>query len=311
MKKSIISFIVFLLVFFAALGLIHSERNPSTRMPDVQADLEWHGRVENEYGTYNGALIGDLFEGKGRFSFLSGETYTGDWDDSYMEGTGITVFPGVGEYSGEMRDSKRNGKGTFKWYSGDVYEGIWKDDEMSGTGRYTFSDGSLFEGEFENNRPVSGKYRFNIVLGEETTDSDIISLEYSVSGKEETIVFSTAGGLKYDGDLSGLTGTGNAKIIYPSGNQYEGAVAEGKRDGSGKYVWKDSAGKTIAYYEGSWSSDHMNGQGKYHYTDAAYPYLTGVFIDDTPSGTMTYYKEAGNTFETKWENGVCVSVKET
>ena len=66
-----------------------------------------------------------------------------------------------------------------------------------------------------------------------------------------------------------------------------------------------------AYYDGNWKADHMNGSGTYHYSAAEYPYLSGNFENDVPSGTLTYYKEVGNTFETKWENGNCISVKET
>lgn len=311
MKKYIISFIVFIVVFFAAIGFIYYQANPATRLSDDQNLLEWHGQVENEFGTYKGSLIGELFSGTGDFSFLSGEFYSGDWEDSHMSGNGKIVFPEIGEYTGEMSGSQRNGTGTFTWYSGEKYEGSWENDTMSGNGKYTFANGSILEGVFKDNKPVSGKYSYKNDTSESVSESDIVSLVYSFSESDKQIVFSTKGGLKYDGDFSGLFGSGEATVTYPSGNTYTGQLSNGKREGSGKYTWKNNSGETNAYYDGNWKADHMNGSGEYHYSASSYPYLSGAFENDAPSGTLTYYKEAGNTFETKWENGNCTSIKET
>lgn len=311
MKKHIISFIAFVVVFLGSLGFIYYEANPTTRLNNEQEQLEWHGHVENEYGTYDGALIGDLFNGEGSFRFLSGETYVGNWQDSYMSGTGALSFPEVGEYTGDMTNSMRNGHGVFTWITGESYDGNWENDEMSGEGTYTFANGTTLIGVYQKNKPVSGTLSYRNEATDDDPDTEIVSLDYSFSESERKIVFTTKGGLKYDGDLSGLFNSGTATITYPGGNTYTGQVVEGKRDGTGKYVWKDESGKTVSYYDGSWDNDQMNGSGKYHFSGSEYPYLSGSFESDVPSGTLVYYKEAGNTFETKWENGTCVSVKET
>ena len=311
MKKHIISCIAFCVAFIAALGFIYYKANPAVRLSDQQMSLEWHGRIENEFGTYNGTLLGDIFSGEGDFYFLSGEVYTGDWQDSLMSGEGVVSFPGIGEYTGEMSDSKRNGQGTFVWLSGDKYEGSWLNDSMSGEGTYSFPNGGVFEGTFENNRPVSGTYTRRIDLPEDALETDVNYLKYTFTDSVKHVEFYTKGGLKYDGDISALISDGSATITYPSGNVYVGQLSAGQRQGNGKYTWKDSTGAVTAYYEGSWEMDNMQGQGEYHYSSSTYPYLKGSFSDNVPSGTLTYYKEAGNTFETKWENGTCISVKET
>lgn len=311
MKKYILSFAAFCAAFAAALCFIHYQANPAVSLSDEQVALEWHGRTENEFGTYSGALFGDLFSGRGDFAFLSGETYTGDWQDSFMSGDGVVSFPEIGSYTGEMSLSKRNGQGTFVWLSGDMYEGNWENDAMSGNGKYTFSNGGTFEGAFENNKPVSGTYIRETVLPEDAAETDICYLKYTFTDSAKHIEFRTKGGLKYDGDISALTGTGRAAITYPSGNIYDGELSVGQRQGNGKYTWKDSSGATAAYYDGSWEHDSMSGQGEYHYSSSTYPYLSGSFSDDVPSGTLTYYKETGNTFETTWINGTCTGVKET
>lgn len=322
MKKYYILFFVFVLAFAAAMIFVYTWANPSVVVPGTElstnrsfeienGSLEWHGKVENEYGTYTGTLINDLFQGKGRFSFLSGESYAGEWQNSFMSGNGVMVFPDVGEYSGEMDGSARNGTGIFKWKTGEVYEGSWVEDEMSGDGRYVFSDGSIFKGVLAHNKPVSGTYIYQPKSEDSSNDTEIVSLIYKFSEKEKYIIVTTNTGLKYDGDPSGLSEKGIATVTYPSGNVYYGELSEGLRNGAGKYTWNDPSGSAIAYYEGNWVKDHMSGKGKYHYSANEYPYIEGYFENDTPSGTLTYYKEKNNTFETVWKNGTCISVKET
>lgn len=311
MKKYIISFIVFCVAFAAALGIIYYQANPAVRLSDEQLALEWHGRIENEFGTYSGTLLGDLFDGKGDFEFLSGETYTGDWQDSLMSGNGVVTFPEIGSYTGKMNGSKRNGQGTFVWLSGDMYEGNWENDAMSGKGKYTFSNGGTFDGTFESNKPISGIYTHEIELPEDAPETDVCYLQYTFTDSQKHVEFHTKGGLKYDGDFSALISTGSATITYPSGNVYVGELSAGQRQGKGMYTWKDRSGTTTAYYDGNWELDSMNGQGEYHYSNSTYPYLSGSFSSNVPDGTLTYYKEAGNTFETKWTNGTCTSIKET
>lgn len=311
MKKYVISFVGFCIIYAAVLGFIYYKANPDVELSKSLLNLNWHGRIENKYGTYNGALIGNLFFGKGDFEFLSGETYTGNWQDSLMVGDGIITFPGIGTYTGEMKNSKRNGHGTFVWLSGDVYEGNWESDSMSGDGKYTFSDGGIFEGIFVNNKPISGTYIRETVLPENALTTDVYYLKYTFTNTTKHVEFYTKGGLKYNGDISALISTGTATITYASGNEYIGELSAGQRQGQGKYFWKDSTSTTTSYYEGTWEKDSMNGQGKYHYSNSTYPYLDGTFINNVPDGTMIYYKEADNTFDTKWNNGICTSIKET
>lgn len=311
MKKNLLSFVVFVLAYLGSIGFIYYKANPTTIIMAEQEPLEWHGRVENEYGTYDGTLIGDLFNGDGSFRFMSGETYVGDWQDSYMDGNGVMLFPDIGKYKGELSYSMRNGYGTFIWITGEKYYGFWENDEMSGLGTYVFSSGAKIEGEFQKNKPVSGILRYEDKASEDDPDTKIISLKYTFSKSKREIVFSTKGGLKYDGDASGLFTSGSATITYPSGNTYKGQILEGLRDGDGEYKWIDSSGKVLSFYEGKWSANHMNGAGEYHFSNSQYPYLSGKFKNDVPSGTSVYYKAEGNTFETKWKKGKCVSIKET
>ena len=310
MKKAVLSFSAFCLVFVLSLGLIYTLANPAMRLPSTQ-DIAWNGHVENAQGTYNGTIINELFSGHGIFNFLSGEVYTGEWSNSFMSGNGTIIFPQVGTYTGAMLESKRAGMGTFTWNSGAKYIGNWENDAMSGSGSYYFENGCVFEGIFASNKPIEGTLLYKAPENAELADMDIQELTYKFSNAGNIITFRTKGDLIYSGDLSGLDAKGNAEITYPSGNTYEGSVSKGKRDGIGKYFWKDEKGNVLSYYDGAWTDDHMNGQGKYFYTCGQYPYLQGSFVNDCPEGNLTYYRAAGNTFETTWSDGVCTTVKET
>ena len=310
MKKALILFVSFCLVFALSLGLIYHKANSTVVLPEA-GDIQWRGHIENSKGTYNGAILNELFSGEGEFKFISGEIYSGEWMNSHMSGNGTVIFPGVGVYSGEMAESKRNGSGTFTWESGAKYTGNWENDTMSGVGTYYFENGCALAGTFENNKLQEGTLTYEAENVEKLTDIDIQKLSCCFSKDATTVTFQTKGGLMYSGDLSGLSANGQASITYPSGNSYEGDVVKGKRNGTGKFFWKDKSGKVTACYDGQWIDDHMNGQGKYFYSGGGYPYLQGTFVKDKPDGKLTYYKAAGNTFETTWSNGSCTNVKET
>ncbi len=333
MKKNVIAFVTFCIVFILALVFIKYTANPNNELSPEVIDINWHGRVENTSGTYIGSLIGDCFSGDGDFYFLTGEIYTGNWDNSFMSGDGTIIFPDAGEYSGSLTNSERNGQGSFLFTNGDQYSGNWKNDKMSGTGTYKFSNGDKYVGSwsdnqmsgegtytfknggkivgtFSQNNLIKGKYTRTFKLAADAEESDLTYIEYTFSDKSQNIVFKAKNGLSFNGELSALFDGGNATITYPSGDTYSGKLVDGKRFGEGKYCWYDDSGKINAYYEGNWQNDKMNGTGKYHYKNSMYPYLYGNYVNDTPTGTLTYYKEANNTFTTYWVNGECSEVKE-
>lgn len=311
MKRALIAFATFCIAFFVAMTLM-LESSEQDSLPLELGEQHWYGQIETAGGTYDGTLLGDYFEGRGNFRFINGEAYAGTWEDSYMSGEGTLTYPEVGTYSGEMSSSVRSGHGVFTWDTGDIYEGQWSDDLMSGEGEYRFADGSVFKGEFVDNQPISGTYTYSKAADSSLKGSDITFLKYELGDNDASghIVFKTKAGLSFDGDASGLSDEGAASITYPSGNSYIGILSKGKRSGTGKYVWKNTSGKTVRYYKGSWSKDRMSGEGEYHFTAKKYPYLSGSFKNNVPIGSLTYYKAANNTFITTWKSGSFVKAKE-
>ena len=73
-------------------------------------------------------------EGFGKYTYLDGEKYEGDWRNGKYHGHGTLTFPDGTKYEGKFKDGKENGQGTYTWSSGSRYVGEWKDDkEWNGT----------------------------------------------------------------------------------------------------------------------------------------------------------------------------------
>ena len=64
--------------------------------------------------------------GKGRYTWLNGEVYEGEWISGCKNGFGI--WKGIrsnDQYLGEWKDNKAWGYGVHQWMNGDKYEGEW------------------------------------------------------------------------------------------------------------------------------------------------------------------------------------------
>ena len=64
-------------------------------------------------------------EGFGKYTYLDGEKYEGDW-----------------------RNGKYHGQGTYTWKDGQKYEGEWDNGKRTGRGKMNFPDGREYTGGF-------------------------------------------------------------------------------------------------------------------------------------------------------------------
>lgn len=266
--------LVFIVSFFVIAGIASPKKLTKTNQIN-----QLYSVVDSYGGTYYGPLTDMNYSGNGEFQYLSG-----------------------GYYEGEFSDSRREGNGTFFWENGDSYVGSWSNDQMM-TGTYTFSNGNYYIGDFINNRYSTGT--FHVISSNLSQDLISFSAKYS-EGKVYSISFETENGFGFSGQVNG-----SAEITYENGDRYSGEVLNGVRNGMGTYSWVDENGITIASYDGSWKDDVMNGPGTYYYSESDYPFIKGTFSEGKPEGTAIYYKESDNTFDTAWENGICVSVTES
>ena len=266
-----------IICFNIILSLIINFASPSqyVTINDIKQEFNI---VESEGGTYFGPMIEAVYSGQGEFQYLEGGTYTGDF-----------------------ADSQRGGKGTFVWQNGDYFEGTWANDQMV-EGKYYFSSGSSFTGTFDNLNFGDGTFNMGTIC---EADGYVYFNVTLSDGTVTDLDFKKVDGLSYFGGIKG-----QAKITYPTGNQYSGQVINGVRSGEGEFKWKQ-ANETVASFSGNWKDGVMSGSGKYYFSTEAYPYIEGTFVNGRPDGSATYYKEAGNTFETTWSNGKCTKVTES
>ena len=90
--KIIIGIGSFLLIYgatFAGLKILDKQKVAEVNIDVSSGEVSVHNAyMETADGFYVGEIIGNTFEGKGQYNFLSGEIYTGDWLNSKMDGDG-------------------------------------------------------------------------------------------------------------------------------------------------------------------------------------------------------------------------------
>lgn len=87
------------------------------------------------------------------------------------------------------------------------------------------------------------------------------------------------------------------KIInYPNGDFYDGEVKDGKPDGEGVYIWKDTSS-----HKGYFKNGLPNGYGVHMYKDGVLH--EGYFINDVPNGYGKRIWLDGSFYDGDWANG--------
>lgn len=62
---------------------------------------------------YEGNFAYGRTDGKGVYTWATGEVYSGDWRDGRRTGKGVLTYPSGSKYEGEYRNDKRNGLGKL------------------------------------------------------------------------------------------------------------------------------------------------------------------------------------------------------
>ena len=101
-----------LFLFLFITGMIGNFSTPA-RFTSSSSVYEGFDKVELEEGVYLGDVVGSLFTGNGQFRFLDGTTYSGEWQNSKINGEGSCIYPGTGCRRGSQRNR-------------DIYLGKWR-----------------------------------------------------------------------------------------------------------------------------------------------------------------------------------------
>ena len=83
-------------------------------------------KVFNDGVRYEGEVVNDKAEGKGKLIFSDDWFYEGEFHFGKYHGTGIFVNNGA-IYEGEWKNGLYDGKGKFTWPNGCTVSGSWKE----------------------------------------------------------------------------------------------------------------------------------------------------------------------------------------
>lgn len=254
---------------------------------------------------------GDVFDkihryGTGKYTWKTGEVYTGTWKKDVITGQGKLTLPKLGSYVGDFLQGKRQGQGTFTWtYKGQPkrgdpvsFEGNWKDDTVGSSGTLVLSGIGTYKGKFKN-KVREGEGTFTWLNGD----------TYSGNWTNDKIngqgTLKLSNGTTFKGQFTNGRFT-EGSIAYKINNgKLTRSVSKGKVSKTVKITLKDKSvltgefsGKqlsgdvTIKYasgdkYVGRIINGLREGQGTYTWKNGAH--YVGQWSKDKMSGTGKYY----------------------
>ena len=242
---------------------------------------------------------GHFVNGKGKFTYPSGNVYEGDVVDGKKHGKGkIKSSNGTTHYEGDFADDKKHGKGTFTSSSGDVYEGDFVDGKKHGKCKITITYSnrtSHYEGDVVNGKR-HGKGKVTITYSNRTRhyyEGDFV--DDKRHGKANITIISSNGNgtLHYEGDVVDDYKHGKGKYTAPNGSIYEGDFVDDKQHGKGTFTYPSS----LSVYEGDFVCDKKHGKGNLTIKNGdVYDVYEGDFANDTILSTLVYmYTTRGST----------------
>jgi hypothetical protein len=86
------------------------------------------------------------YRATGRFVWIVGDMYEGEWIDDEMNGEGVMRYKNGNVYTGALKKNVKHGRGKMTWASGDSYEGEWEAGLLHGKGTFKYSDKGEYEG---------------------------------------------------------------------------------------------------------------------------------------------------------------------
>ncbi|AVK77143.1 Morn repeat domain containing protein [Pandoravirus macleodensis] len=216
---------------------------------------------------YTGDWVRGKWQGKGHFVHTgavrdgeyTGCTYSGDWYDDSMHGSGTMVYPNGDVYTGKWRNGRRCGHGVMTYSNGERYAGGWKDGKYDGCGTLDRRNERI-EVEFAYGEP-------NCEATVTGADGAQYKGWYGLGGKYGYFVDRPDGrhaygrqiypdGGAYDGKWQDNKRHGHGVHTYPDGSVYDGQWSRGLRHGHGRLDSSDGTG-----YIGEWKNDKRHGRG--------------------------------------------------
>ena len=161
------------------------------------------GTMTSSEGLYFGEFKNDLRDGKGTFTFPSGNKYVGEWRDDIAHGKGALTSSDGCSYVGEFNTGLRHGMGIFSAPDGHKYEGQYKEGRQHGQGILTLPDGKKLKREFYKSLCIDlPRVQVINIYGE----PDNVKEKTTKKGKKETLQYGKTvgarGGTSYSMEIS-------------------------------------------------------------------------------------------------------------
>jgi len=163
------------------------------------------GKFTFAQGSYEGDFVDGKWHGKGKFTTADGNVYECSWVNGIQNGKGKVTYAKGGYYEGDFLNGNIHGKGKVTLRSGSVYEGEWVEEDWHGKGKYTMANGVIYEGDFVDGELNKGK-------------------------------MTKPNGDVYEGDLVKCEPYGKGKMKYHDGRVEEGNWKEGEFLGDDNFI---------------------------------------------------------------------------
>ncbi|KAK4801425.1 hypothetical protein SAY86_021912 [Trapa natans] len=160
---------------------------------------------------YIGSLAGNVPHGSGKYMWVDGCMYEGEWRKGKASGKGKFSWPSGATFDGEFKSGRMEGMGTFVGPEGDMYSGSWSGDRKHGYGQKRYANGDFYEGIWRRNlQDGHGRYVWR-------------------------------NGNEYVGEWRNGLISGRGVLIWANGNRYDGQWKNGAPKGSGVFTWPDGS----------------------------------------------------------------------
>ena len=268
------------------------------------------GSISYEHGKYEGEIVWDKPNGKGKFTYDDGSIYEGQFKDGCFNGFGIYKWTNGDHFEGMYKDDVRNGEGKYYYSNGDTFIGKYKNDLRDGEGSIMYKNGDFLHGTFHNDEIVKGyisykdgrKYEGEWKDGKfhgkgefRNIDKSIFNGEWKNGLKHGKFIYRDGSNDKYYLEYNQDVLVGKIKCEKLMGEVYEGDFKLGDLTGYGKYI--NRAGDV---YEGYFVKGVIEGEGTIHYKNKD-KYI-GNFKNGKREGKGEYYYSKGNHYEGNFIN---------
>ena len=231
--------------------------------------------------------------------------------ENIMECLASAKYCYVGEV--ELYTNKKCGNGEIIYSNGAREKGTYYNDEFNGWNTYIDQEGILYVGLF-NKMGLNGKgLRYNKEINHIYKGDFLNGLRHG-KGKDYR------NNSKYEGDFRKDKKCGKGKIVFDSGDIYEGEFNDNKFNGYGHYIWFKNGHE----YKGNYLNGKFHGEGFYRWGKNEYyngEYVNGVkegegeisyadgkkffvnFTNGKPNGIGMFQDQDGNRCEVEFING--------